>query len=44
MKRFWEKVEKSDGCWIWTAGKNKDTGYGVHQSTVSRQIRQLAVS
>ncbi len=27
LKRFWEKVEKSDGCWIWKAFKNKQ-GYG----------------
>jgi hypothetical protein len=27
-ERFWEKVEISDGCWLWTAGRN-DAGYGV---------------
>lgn len=30
-ERFWEKVAKSedpDGCWLWTAGVDKD-GYGV---------------
>lgn len=28
-ERFWEKVTKNtDGCWLWTAAKNKD-GYGV---------------
>ncbi len=26
-KRFWSKVSKSDGCWIWIAGKDVD-GYG----------------
>lgn len=26
-ERFWEKVEKSDGCWMWTGAKDKD-GYG----------------
>ena len=26
-ERFWEKVEKSDDCWLWTSGKNK-FGYG----------------
>jgi hypothetical protein len=25
---FWSKVEKTDNCWIWTAGKNHD-GYGM---------------
>lgn len=26
-KRFWAKVEKTDGCWIWIAGK-RSSGYG----------------
>lgn len=26
-KRFWEKVEKSDGCWSWRGGKT-GAGYG----------------
>ena len=28
MKRFWEKVNKTDDCWEWTAYKNVG-GYGV---------------
>lgn len=27
MERFWEKVDKTTDCWIWTASKNKH-GYG----------------
>ena len=27
MQRFWDKVEKTDGCWVWTASKNRQ-GYG----------------
>lgn len=27
-ERFWEKVEKTENCWLWTAFKNK-RGYGV---------------
>ena len=27
MKRFWDKVEKTDGCWMWTASTFND-GYG----------------
>ncbi len=27
MKRFWDKVEKTDYCWNWKANKYKD-GYG----------------
>jgi len=26
-ERFWEKVEKTDGCWFWTGGVN-GSGYG----------------
>ena len=28
QQRFWAKVAKSDGCWEWTAYRNR-TGYGV---------------
>jgi hypothetical protein len=27
-QRFWPKVEKGDGCWLWRAGRNGN-GYGV---------------
>lgn len=27
VKRFWEKVEKSDGCWLWKGGTTPE-GYG----------------
>lgn len=27
-ERFWSKVDKSEGCWLWTAGLNRK-GYGV---------------
>lgn len=27
-KRFWNSVDKSGDCWLWTAGKNK-AGYGI---------------
>lgn len=26
--RFWEKVEKTESCWLWTAGKYRN-GYGA---------------
>lgn len=26
-ERFWEKVDKTEDCWVWTACKNRD-GYG----------------
>lgn len=27
QRRFWAKVERSDGCWLWTGGLRR--GYGV---------------
>ena len=27
MERFWEKVVKTDSCWLWTASK-RGKGYG----------------
>lgn len=33
VTRFWSKVNKTDGCWIWTSGVDKD-GYG--QFTASK--------
>ena len=26
--RFWAKVKKSDGCWLWTGSIHPNTGYG----------------
>ena len=37
--RFWEKVEKTDGCWIWRGARNR-SGYGRIQKAVG--ITQLA--
>jgi hypothetical protein len=28
MKRFWDKVEKTENCWFWTAG-GRGKGYGA---------------
>jgi hypothetical protein len=27
--RFWARVEKSDGCWLWQGGTNGGSGHGV---------------
>lgn len=43
---FWNKVEKTDGCWIWQGGKNKDgygtitssTEYGIYSSRLAHRI------
>ena len=29
-KRFWQKVEKTDSCWVWRAGVDRN-GYGKFQ-------------
>lgn len=35
--RFWSRVRKGDGCWLWTGGLNKPNGYG--QINVQRRHR-----
>ena len=39
-KRFMEKVNKVDGCWMWTGAKDKD-GYGIfsHDGSAKRAHR-----
>jgi len=29
MKRFFDKVDKTNNCWVWTAGSRGKTGYGA---------------
>jgi hypothetical protein len=29
MKRFFDKIEKTESCWIWTAGCRGKSGYGA---------------
>lgn len=29
MKRFFEKISKTDSCWLWTAATRGKTGYGA---------------
>lgn len=29
MKRFFDKIEKTEDCWLWTAGSRGKTGYGA---------------
>jgi hypothetical protein len=42
MKIFWEKVERSPGCWRWTAGRDMD-GYGVfHTAGKARGAHRVA--
>ena len=28
VPRFWAKVQKTDGCWLWTASTHRSTGNG----------------
>lgn len=37
-KRFWQKVHKTEGCWLWAGGAAGDTGYGL-TSYVGKAIR-----
>lgn len=38
-ERFWEKVDKTDSCWLWTAATNRK-GYGIF--SVARMTCALA--
>lgn len=29
LDNFWEKVNKTDGCWSWIGGRHKISGYGA---------------
>lgn len=35
--RFWSKVNKADGCWLWMAGSNQG-GYGLFHQTKDRRV------
>lgn len=37
LSRFWSKVEKTDGCWLWRGGRNGN-GYGAFSLTHRKQI------
>ena len=35
--RFWERVDRGDGCWLWTAGTNQ-AGYGMLRRPRARRM------
>lgn len=39
-ERFWNRVEKSDGCWLWR-GDGNGTGYGVVSIIVNKHRTRL---
>lgn len=41
--RFWCKVRKTDGCWLWIAGAEA-SGYGAFGVTLHRRVRAHVVS
>lgn len=38
MKRFWDKVKKTEGCWYWKAGKRGKVGYGAFKLNGKTQL------
>lgn len=36
--RFWPKVDKTDGCWLWTAARNEH-GYGIFRLSTGKNAR-----
>lgn len=37
MERFWNKVEKTEGCWNWKAHRNK-LGYGMFKTASGSEL------
>lgn len=37
-ERFWEKVDKSGECWLWTSGTDRD-GYGYFLVRAGKTVR-----
>jgi len=42
-ERFWSKVNKTDTCWLWTAGRDK-RGYGRFRNAEGKVERAHAVA
>lgn len=42
QERFWAKVNKTDGCWIWTAAQRN--GYGIFSTAHSPSQPRIMVS
>jgi len=38
VRRFWERVHKTDGCWLWTGALN-DEGYGAVRGPNKKNTR-----
>ena len=43
VERFWEKIRKTDTCWIWTASKTR-RGYGQIAGPNNRPVRTHRLS
>ena len=41
IDRFWTKIKKSEGCWEWQKGKDRD-GYGVYRSPVGYKAHRFS--
>ncbi len=37
--RFWAKVNKTETCWLWTAARDGNGGYGVFHPTKKLSVR-----
>ncbi len=38
LDRFWDKVNKTDGCWLWTASRRGRMGYGTIRWSGRQQL------
>lgn len=39
-ERFWDKVQKTAVCWVWTAGKN-NKGYGTFSDKAANMFMPI---
>lgn len=37
-ERFWEKVNKTEGCWLWTGNRGTNGGYGRFRVSTFKQV------
>lgn len=35
---FWAKVDKTDGCWLWTGALRNKSGYGNYRGMVASRV------
>lgn len=42
MDRFWDKVDKSGDCWLWTGAKGNQMGYGMFNLNGTKRAHRVS--